>query len=133
MCVLDHVEDLTLRLAAAVLTACKLHFLMLYRSVYESDESGLFRLDSRFTDSVRLENLSLWSVASFLKVALTVLTVRDRSCRPFQNLYKWTNRLPLETEAEPLPGPSCDRKLEGIYLYKLETTLARRGGSSVAT
>lgn len=39
MCVLDQVEDLTLGLAATVLTDCKLHFLMVYRSVYESDES----------------------------------------------------------------------------------------------
>lgn len=39
VCVLDQVEDLTLCLAAAVLTDCKLHFLMVYRSVYESDES----------------------------------------------------------------------------------------------
>lgn len=56
VCVLDQVEDLTLRLAAAVLTDCKLHFLMVYRSVYESDESrvgtsGLAR--AAISDSTR--------------------------------------------------------------------------------
>lgn len=78
MCVLDQVEDLTLRLAAAVLTDCKLHFLMVYRSVYESDESrvgasGLARA-AGLSDSTRAndspiqftcKNLSLWSDASF--------------------------------------------------------------------